>query len=169
MKRFVYIQCMSISQDDLIDKMKGRRAKIAEHLAKCAMYGDGLGSGKYNHWIEHELATWISEINELTAKPKGKKLKPSKYADYLFGLLGDERADAKSALIDLQLYNSKKSNSYPYVEIDDAMVDRMFEITKAMLGKVVPIIASKNSFYKKDIEQLLHTILDPICKGVDIW
>ena len=169
MKKFVYIQAMSMNQDDIIDKMKGRKKKVAEHLAKCAMYGDGLGSGKYDHWIEHELATWISEINEITAKPKGKKLKPSAYADYLFGALGDERADARSALIDLQLYNSDKAKPYPEVEIDEDMVDRMYAITQQMLGKVVPILSTKNNFNKQEIENLLHSLLDPICKGIQIW
>lgn len=165
MKRFIYIQAMSIAQSDLIAKIKSRRVKVAEHLAKCAMYGDMLGEGKYNHWIEHELATWISEINELTTKPSGKKLKPEAYSELLFGLLGDERADSRSALIDLQLYNSKKKNQYPYIEIDNEMVNRMYKITQDMLGKIVPLLSSKNRFTKKDIENILHNLLDPICKG----
>lgn len=169
MKKFIYIQAMSLDQSDIIDKMRARRKKVAEHLAKCAMYGDSLGPGKYNHWIEHELATWISEINEITCKPKGKKLKTSKYADNLFGLLGDDKADAKSALIDLQLYNSTKKNQYPAVDIDSDMVDRMFEVSKQMLGKVVPLLSVKNDFSKHDIENLLHSLLDPICKGIEIW
>ena len=166
MKRFIYIQAMSIAQSDLVAKIRARRVKVAEHLEKCAMYGDMLGEGKYNHWIEHELATWISEINELTTKPSGKKLKPEAYSELLFGLLGDERADSHSALIDLQLYNSKKKEQYPYIEIDNKMVNRMYRVTQEMLGKVVPILSSKNRFTKKDIENLLHNLLDPICKGV---
>ena len=169
MKKLIYIQAMSLDQRDIIDKMRARRKKIAEHLAKCAMYGDSLGPGKYNHWIEHELATWISEINEITCKPKGKKLKASKYADNLFGLLGDDKADSRSALIDLQLYNSTKKNQYPEVKIDDDMVDRMFAVSKQMLGKVVPLLSVKNDFSKQDIENLLHSLLDPICKGIEIW
>lgn len=169
MKRLVYVCAMSLLQNDIILKMDGRRSKIAEHLAKCAMYGDALGSGKYNHWIEHELATWISEINEITSKPKGKKLKQSQYAEHLFGALGDERSDARSALIDLQLYNEKSPKPYPEVCIDEEMVDRMYEISQAMLGKIVPILSTKNNFSKHDIEQILHNILDPLCKGVEIW
>lgn len=165
MKRFIYIQAMSIAQSDLINKIKARRQKVAEHLEKCAMYGDTLGEGKYNHWIEHELATWISEINELTTKPSGKKLKPEAYSELLFGLLGNERSDSRSALIDLQLYNSKKKDQYPYIEIDNKMVNRMYKITQDMLGKIVPLLSSKNRFTKKDIESLLHSMLDPVCKG----
>ena len=45
------------------------------------------------------------------------------------------------------------------------MVNRMYQVTQAMLGKIVPILSSKNRFTKKDIESLLHNILDPVCKG----
>lgn len=155
---------MSINKNDIITKMKGRRAKVAEHLAKCAMYGDSLGLAKYNHWIDHEISTWISDINDLVSKPKNKKLKANDYAEYLFGALGDNESDARSALIDLQLYNGAKQNSYPYVEIDSKMVNRMHIITQAMLTKIVPILSTKNSLTKKDIEVLLHNILDPVCR-----
>ena len=168
MKKFVYIKAMSLSQSDIIHKMKGRRDKVAEHLSKCAMYGDALGLNKYNHWIR-ELATWISDINEIVSKPKGKKLKAKQYSENLFGLLGDERADSRSALVDLQLYNSRKSNPYPEIEIDDAMIERMLLITEDMHGKVVPLLSVRNNFNRNDIESLLHNILDPICKDIDIW
>lgn len=164
MKRFVYICAMAEPKDKIKKKMKTRSDKIVEHLAKCAMYGDSLGPGKYNHWIEHELATWISEINELVSKPDGKKLKLKFYQDILFGALGDSRADAKANLTDLQIYNSRKSNPYPKVEIDDDMVDRMCIISENMLGKIAPILSTKNNFNKRDIEQLLHNLIDPSCK-----
>lgn len=169
MKKFVYICAMAEPKDHIKKKMEARSDKLVEHLAKCAMYGDSLGSGKYNHWIEHEIANWISEINELVSKPDNKKLKPKLYEEILFGPLGDDISDAKANLTDLQLYNGKKSNPYPRVEIDSAMIDRMYKISQEMIGKIVPILSTKNSFNKKDIEQLLHNILDPICKGIDIW
>lgn len=169
MKTRIYIKSMSIAQSDIENKMKARRKKVAEHVAKCAMYGDGLGEGKYNNWIEHELATWISEINDLTAKPRGKKLKPQKYSNLLFGLLGDEPADSKSALIDLQIYNSGKRNPYPEVDIDKDMIKRLYSITKQLNTKVVPLLSTNNKMSKKDIEGILHGIFDPICKGIEIW
>ena len=172
MKRYRYytaIEGMSVSKDEMITKMKNRAPKLAEHLAECAMYGDGLGRSKYNHWVDHEIATWLSDINKLPSKPKNKKLKPNDYAFYLFDPLGDEWSDAEVALHDLQLYNSSKSNSYPFVEVDESMIRRMFDITQIMLTKIVPILASPNSLTKKDIEGILHTLLDPICTGVEIW
>lgn len=169
MKKLIYICAMAEPKSEIKKKMEARSDKLVEHLAKCAMYGDGLGSNKYNHWVEHEIATWISEINELVSKPDGKKLKAKFYENILFGGLGDDLSDARANLTDLQLYNGTKSNPYPKVEINDVMVDRMYAISQQMIGKVVPILSTKNSFSKKDIEQLLHVIMDPICKGVQIW
>lgn len=168
MKRFIYI-CAAESKDKIKSKMKARADKIVEHLAKCAMYGDGLGVGKYNHWIEHELANWISEINELISKPDNKKLKSKFYEELLFGGLGDDISDAKANLTDLQLYNGKKSNPYPFVNIDSEMISRMYKISQEMFGKIVPILSTKNSYTKADIELILHHILDPVCKGIEIW
>lgn len=159
---------MAEPKDKIKKKMDARSDKITEHLAKCAMYGDSLGEGKYNHWIEHELANWISEINDLVSKPDGKKLKLRFYEDILFGGLGDSRADAKANLTDLEIYNSRTANPYPKVDIDDEMIDRMFKISEAMISKIAPILSTKNSFDKADFEVLLHSIMDPICKGAEI-
>lgn len=160
---------MAEPKDKIKKKMEARSDKLVEHLAKCAMYGDALGTGKYNHWIEHEIANWISEINELVAKPDNKKLKPKFYENILFGGLGDDISDAKANLTDLQIYNSRKANPYPEVTIGKEMIDRMYKISQETLGKIVPILSTKNSFSKHDIEQLLHNMLDPICKGIEIW
>lgn len=168
MKRFIYV-CAAETKDKIKDKMIARSDKITEHLAKCAMYGDSLGSSKYNHWVEHELANWISEINELICKPDNKKLKSKFYENLLFGGLGDDLSDAKANLTDLQLYNGKKPNPYPFVDIDEDMVRRMYQISQEMFGKIVPILSTKNSYNTKDIEVILHHILDPVCKGIEIW
>lgn len=149
-------------------KMYLRSDKITEHLAKCAMYCDSLGESKYNHWIEHELANWISEVNDLVSKPDGKKLKLKFYEDILFRGLGDSRADAKANLTDLEIYNSRSANPYPKVNIDQEMIDRMFKISEAMISKIAPILSTKNSLNKADFEVLLHSMLDPICKNAEV-
>lgn len=159
---------MAEPKDKIKKKMDARSDKITEHLSKCAMYGDSLGGGKYNHWIEHELANWISEVNDLVSKPDGKKLKLKFYEDILFGGLGDSKADAKANLTDLEIYNSRAANPYPKVDIDQEMIDRMFKISEAVISKIAPILSTKNSFSKADFEVLLHSIMDPICKDVEI-
>ena len=144
-------------------KMESWGELIEEHLSKCAMYGDTLSGGKYNHWIEDELATYLSDTNDATFKPKGSKLKPHDYESLLFGGLGDDRTDARICLHNLQAYNRKQKESYPYVTVDDDMIDKMYRASQAIINKFVPILSTKNSLSKKDIESILHNILDPIC------
>ena len=167
MKRYIrttYIRAMSIEKNKLEKRMEAWSELIAEHLAKCAMYGDSLGEGKYNHWIEHELATWISDTNDAICKHNNKKLKPKQYEEMLFGWLGNSRVDARVNLHELQRYNKSTSDPYPDVPVDDAMIDRMYKISKLVVQRFVPILATRNSLTKQDVESILHNIIDPVCK-----
>ena len=74
MKKMVYIKGMSVKKSSLEDKMAQFGKQIEMHIAKCAMYGDSLEFGKYDHWIS-EIANWISDINQIYVKPSNKKLK----------------------------------------------------------------------------------------------
>ena len=169
MKRFIkpsqYILAMSIEKSRLEKRMESWSGLIAEHLSKCAMYGDSLPGDKYNHWIEDEIATWISSANDAVCKHNHKKLKPRQYEDILFGWLSDSRAEANGNLIDLQIHNKKSSEPYPYVKIDDDMIDRMTKISSKVLTTFVPLLSSINTVSKPEIETMLHNIIDPICLG----
>lgn len=166
MKRLIptYIQAMSLDKHKLINKLDSWSEEITEHVAKCVMYGTTLGESKYNHWIEHEIATWICDANDFTCKHNNKKLKPRDYEDHLFGYLGDSIAEARANLHGLQLHNKKFYESYPYIEVDDDMIRKMFDASQQILAQFVPILSSKNSLTKDDIQSILHNILDPICK-----
>lgn len=168
MKRYIhaaYIRAMSIEKSKLEKRMEAWSVLIAEHLAKCAMYGDSLGQGKYNHWVEHELATWLSDTNEIVCKHNNKKLKPRQYEEQLFGWLGNSRADARVNLHELQRKNRSSSEPYPEVEVDDKMIEGMYQISQAVIERFVPLLATRNSLTKQDIESILHNIMDPICTG----
>lgn len=145
-------------------KMESWADLIEEHLAKCVMYGDSLPGNKYNHWIKDELATYISDTNDATFKPKGDKLKPKDYETILFGNLGDSEIDARISLHDLQVHNKKSSEPYPFKHVDSDMIDKMYRASQSLIKKLVPILSSRNSLDKKDIESILHNVLDPICK-----
>ena len=173
MKRFVKssesILAMSTEKSKLEKRMEAWSDLIAEHLSKCAMYGDSLPGDKYNHWIEDELATWISDTNETICKHNHKKLKPKHYENILFGWLSDDVAEAKSNLHDLQIHNKRSGGeSYPYVEVDDAMIDRMTKISSGILTTFVPLLSSINTTSKQEIETMLHNIIDPVCKEVSL-
>lgn len=169
MKRYVkatYIFAMATSKDKLEQRMESWSELIAEHLSKCAMYGDTLPNNKYNHWIEDELATWISDINDTVCKHNKKKLKARQYEDGLFGWLSDSPVEARANLHHQQILNRNAARSYPDVEVDINMIDRMTTISTAVLRVFVPMLASKNTLSKKDIEAELHKLIDPVCKGI---
>ena len=172
MKRWIHakedVVAMSLHRNKIIERMQSRSPLLAEHLSKCAMYCNCLPGGKYDHWIEDEIATWINDVNSLVCKHNNKKLKPRQYEDELFGDLGTSESDALVNLHDLQIYNSKKSHPYPYVEIDDAMANRLYIISQGLIHKFVPILSSMNTLDKHDIESILHNVIDPVCKGIQV-
>lgn len=158
---FRIILGMSQQRKKIINYLDGVSKEVAMHIAKCVMYGNSLG--RYDHWI-HELAIWISDGNDMVCKPNDKKLKSEDYEDSIFGFLGDARSDAKVNLHELQRYNKKfEDESYPYVEDDDEMIDRMFNASQLIIRKLVPIMSVKNNLDRRDIEGLIHDALDDIC------
>lgn len=161
--RSTSIFAMSVERGPFKHKMARWGELIEEHLCKCVMYGDSLKQGKYNHWIEDELATWLSDCNSTTFKPSDKKLKPADYESLLFGSLGDTLTDSEVCLHSLQAHNHKKRNSYPFVNVDRRMIYNMYIVSAELREKFVPLLASRNKLAKEDIESILHNILDPIC------
>lgn len=157
---------MSVEKAKLMKRMDAWSDHIASHLSKCAMYCDTLPGEKYDHWIE-ELSVWLFSANDMTCKPNNKKLKPAQYESLLFGWLSDETAEARSNLHDLQMHNSKyNENSYPYIKVDNAMIERMRKISADVLKVFVSILASKNNLTLEDTRNKLHAIIDPVCKNI---
>jgi hypothetical protein len=159
----LYIQAHAKSRKKLISTLDAYDELIVEHLAKCAMYCNSLPGDKYNHWIEDELATWLSDVNDSVCKQNNGKLKKKQYAEGLFGGLGNSEVDARINLRLLQEHNKKAKDPYPYVEIDEAMISRMHIISEQVIQKFVPILASRNTIDKDDIAFMLHRIIDPVC------
>lgn len=161
----IYIQGMALSKNKIEEKLYNFSDKVEEHITKCAMYGDSLGNGKYDHWIS-ELSNWISVANDMTCKTNKKKLRPIQYENSLFASIGTDEADARLNLYNLQIHNEKSSNSYPYKEVDDAMVDRMQKCSINMISEFCELLATSNTLSRLDIINRIHDVLDPICKEV---
>lgn len=158
---FRVILAMSAPRQKIIGYLDGASKEVAMHVAKCAMYQDTLG--RYNHWI-HELAIWISDGNDMTCKPGNRKLRARDYEDTIFGYLGDGVSDAKTNLHELQRYNRKfEAESYPEVQVDDDMIDRMYRASRAVTQTFAPLMTSKNDLELKQIENKLHEALDKEC------
>ena len=158
---FRVILAMSNKRKDVIDFLDSLSKDVMFHIAKCSMYGDSLG--RYNHWVR-ELSIWISDANDKTCKPKGKKLTPREYADTIFDKLGTSEADARVNLHTLQRYNSRFGDeAYPFVPVDDDMISRMYTASKAVISQFSNLLSTQNDLDQHDIEQELHKVLDPKC------
>ena len=158
---FRIILGMSEQRKRVLTFLDGLADRIVEHVAKCAMYQNSLG--RYDHWV-HELAVWFADANDKTCKPNNKKLSVQEYKDTILDGLGTSSADARINLHELQHYNKKyEDESYPYVEVDEDMIERMYKASQAVIGKIAPLLASKNNLDRPDIELMLHETLDTIC------
>lgn len=168
MKRWIHsrtetVFCMSLPRGKVKDKIEAISDIVLAYVCKCVLYADITGD--YNHWVEGELANWISMINDLTVKPGNKKLKEHDYDKFLLSGFGNDMADAR---INLNLfYNDfrKSSEPYPEVNITNEMVVKMYNVTTKFHETIPKMLSQANNFTQQDIAVKLHDILDPICKG----
>lgn len=165
MKRYMRssenIYGMSMELKKAKDRIENLGDRVLEHVCKCILYGDSTSD--YKHWIEDEISTWISYVNDLTVKPKNNKLKASDYDKLLLGGFGDSFADAR---INLAVeYNKCRDakEQYPEVTITQDMMNAMLDATLEMHNVIPTLLASKNTLDKKDIEVKVHNILDKYC------
>lgn len=155
---------MSLVRDKAVSKIASLSDKIEEHLLKCLVYKNSTDD--YRHWIDDELATWISLVNDITIKPKDKKLKVKDYQSNLFGGLGDTYADANFAL---HLFRSNYTDSrkckepYPYFDITTELISTTLDAFTDIQSTLCEVLAKKNGLDKANIAKLLHTILDKYC------
>ena len=160
----IYIQGMTLKKEKLLKRMDSYSTEIAFHLAKCVMYGDSLGNGKYDHWIS-EISNWISSVNECICKHNNKKLKAHQYQNSLFADLGDSLTEAKMNLQDVQISCKKSVNRYPYRELDKEMIDTMYIVSMEIMHTFSNLLATMNDTTQSDIDKMLHDILDDRCKN----
>lgn len=166
MKRVILnkVYGMSLERDKAVSKMSSLSDRIEEHLLKCLVYKDSIND--YRHWVDDELATWISLVNDITIKPKDKKLKAMDYQSNLFGGLGDTYADANFAL---HLFRSNHADSrkckepYPYFDITNELISATLDAFMDVQSTLCKVLAKKNDLDKASIAEVLHTILDKYC------
>jgi hypothetical protein len=72
---------MAFERKVCIDTIRGLAYPISIHLVKVLAFDDEANA----HWVK-ELDTFLEQVNSLTMKPKGKKLKGETY----YSLLWDE-------------------------------------------------------------------------------
>ena len=154
---------MSVDRKKAVDRIHRYSDRILEHLAKCILYGN-IRQQDYDHWIE-EISTWMDIINRITIKPRDKKLKNSDYQELFSDILGTERIDAESSLWEVYYDLRKLSLPYPELEISEDKISDMFNASNDLIATFAPILSTKNEYTRKDIQDILRDILDPVCLG----
>lgn len=156
MKRLLHqsILSMSLPQKHALHRIRSFAEDIVDTIIKIGIYQNTTND--LNHWTS-ELATWFSEINEVTVKPKGKKFTRNVYIDEVFGSFGDSISDVRSAIHAWQLHN-RKTKQYPDVECTGEDIDRIFLLVYKIEQLVVPLFCTINDLQRTDILNRLKTI-----------
>lgn len=148
MKR--YIACMSLDRKRAKQRIESFSYEISSNLLKLVAYPDDTAT---NHWIG-ELATWLSDINDITVKPKNKKFSYSDYEELIFGDFGTTRTDVK-VYIDSWLVSNRISNKYIEFEVSESLVDKLYLFVSKLKDKILPTVCTLNTLSRVDF---LNTI-----------
>lgn len=165
MKRWVYsktnIYSMSVPRSKAKERIEALGEIVLEHVCKCVLYGDSTGD--YHHWVDGEIANWLSIANDLTIKPSNKKLKARDYDEMLLGGFGDDLADARMNLNLLYRKFRQSANPYPEVNLTPDLVKKLADVTAALHDILPKLLSQQNNMTQDDLAAELHTILDKYC------
>lgn len=148
MKR--YVACMSLDRKRAKQRIESFSYEISSNLLKLVAYPDDTAT---NHWIS-ELATWLSDINDITVKPKNKKFSYSDYEELIFGDFGTTRTDVK-VYIDSWLVSNRRSNKYSEFEVSESLVDNLYLFVSKLKGKILPIVTTVNTTTREEFLNLI--------------
>lgn len=155
--RKVLINGQAFPKSVVEDKMKSFSEEVMNHVADCIMYGKNYKD--YGHWIEDELATWMTDGGSLLEKGN-KKPKKKVYEDTLFGHFGTTKDDAEHNLNIENVNNQNKEVPYPKVVVDDKMITDCYNACKEIKETMIPIFIANKKLDKQMITKTLFSILD---------
>ncbi len=152
MKRYIRsssIFAMSMQRSIAIRELNGLANAVAQHVCKMAIYDNSLDCK--DHWI-HELADFISQANDITVKPKNKKLKLRDYENEFYGVLGETEKDANVFLNSFYRRN-EINNKYPVVEITKEMCRRYVDLSLFLIDYCKSLLPTDNECSLEEIER----------------
>lgn len=146
---------MSFPRKQALQRIESFADDITENIIKIGIYQNTTND--LNHWTS-ELATWFSDINDVTFKPKGRKFTRDIYIDSIFGNFGDSISDVRSAIHVWQLRN-RRTKQYPDVECTEDDIDKVFLLVHKIIQVVLPIFCTVNNVERSDILNKLKTVV----------
>ena len=151
------IYCVSMTCKRAITILDDYAETFAMHLVRCIVFGKSLGESNYKHWVEEEICKYLADANDMCVKPSNQKLKHKDYLDTIFSMLGDSAVDARLVLRHFSLGDGKH---YPKFEIDDALINRTYQVFQKVISEFTPLLASKNNLSSEDFANKMYTILE---------
>lgn len=161
MRRFIFstssnVYGMSTKRSDARDAVKALQPAIIEHLCKCVVYKNSLGS--LDFWIK-EIASFFDEANDVEVDKKGRKFSASVYEDLLFSQFGNATSDKVRILKHFSSTDIGKGD-LPYTSITLDMVDALVYISNSLKQEICPLLATKNELTKINFRKIITQILE---------
>lgn len=150
---------ISMYRKNAISVLESNANTLAMHILKCVIYGDTLDC--YNHWIDDEIAEYISIANDITVKPKNKKLKASDYERTIFSYFADSHQDASILLRTFRINNSE-THQYPDFEITRELIDDVYDAFQSIKHDVLPLLCASNNYDAHNFSMIIHNIFDEV-------
>ena len=154
LRRNEYIKAMSVSKSKAEELASRYSDTVAEHLAKCVIYGDETNN--LSHWIK-EISHKLYLVNNVTLKPYGKKMKSQVYENPIFDSMGTTEMDVNILLEDMAF---RYTGKYPEFSVTDELIHKVYTVFEQVKRLVTPILSSNNSYTSDDFERLIKKALD---------
>ncbi len=136
-------------------KIRQLEDRIIQHIVKIGLYRNSTGD--MHHWLS-EISAFLYACNTYKVKPKGKKLKRSRYDDLLFPSWGEGNIEDMQAAVSYFLADNY--GKYPDVEINDDtlyQVLKVYDVVRDYSLDLLPTMNNKTtSEILKDLEALLE-------------
>lgn len=147
----------------MADALKAARRKlesmsdmIEDHLIKAVVYD--YTTNDFDHWVRHELATWIFDASQLRVKTKTGKLSQADYANYLFQSFGEDEHDIGTHL-SIFYHKYVSSKQYPDFNMSWKLVTALTYAENTVRSSLSSLLSQKQNVSKKEIEDVLIGIL----------
>lgn len=149
----IYIKGMANDRKTVKKRIEGFKEEITSNIIKLCIYPN---SRDKQHWID-ELATWFTDIANLTLKPRSAKFNDYEYDFWVFGEFGDAYEDVTS-LVHLWQIKNRRTGKYPNIEVADAAMDHLFTIVSRLRAELIPLFTGKDKIERIQMLKILNRL-----------
>ena len=165
MKRYIF--GMSVERRRALDQISSFSPVIMEHMIKLLVYHN-IRPNDINGWID-TVANWLHQADDLTIKPKAKKLKQDDILNSLFGCMGDDVRDYERALYAFAADNESGrlnydgKDKYPPFTIDSKLSADLMRFCYALIENTLPLLLDKQDHTLDEYNKIVQSLVDIFC------